>query len=180
MLCWTENTQKQRSSCESGGSWASFLSSGNHMDTHGQKSPTQLTCSDTPREKPLTLPLTLSKCWTLTTQSKVSKYSNRQGSDKNFFSKVGGGGGVEWWCEVRVLSHTNDRQRLAIRSRRQSRHSVMSVTRQGVVGSWRITWLGSSPLQWGKASSWWFKVWLILWNWEVAQFKLWIRNFYSM
>ena len=53
--------------------------------------------------------------------------------------------GVQWWCEVRVLSHTNDGQRLAIRSPRQSRRSVMSVTRQGVAGSWRTTWPGSSP-----------------------------------
>ena len=100
MLCWTENTQKQRSSCERGGSWTSFLSSGNHMVTRGQKSPTQLTHNDTPRERPLTLPLTLSKCWTLTNLKSVNTQTGKVQSRRIFFQRwvVEGGwsGGVRW------------------------------------------------------------------------------------
>lgn len=155
MTCWRENRQKQRSSCESEGGWTSFLSSGNHVDPVDE-SLSQRTRRDTPRGKPPTCPSrgVNAELWPHNLRS-VNTHTGKVQTRGVFFK--GGwwrGDGVVVWGER--PSHTQW-QAKACNMQSSPIPALRDVTPQGVAGSWRTTWPGNSPLQGGKASSWWFK-----------------------
>ena len=178
MTCWRENRQKQRSSCESEGGWTSFLSSGNHVDPVDE-SLSQRTRRDTPRGKPPTCPSrgVNAELWPHNLRS-VNTHTGKVQTRGVFFK--GGwwrGDGVVVWGERPSHTQVTGKGLQYAVLANPGAPRCHTAGRGGVLEN-HMAWKQPSARREGKFLM--VQVWLILWNWEVAQFKLWIRNFYSM